>query len=204
MPRSSSSGLRTRSSDTPAAPATSAMPSSVRTLTGSRKASLRRSSRTTPMTPERPRRRERARGSGPSYPSSAATARMRWRVSSETGPLPLKASDAVDGATPAARATAARVGREARGGLGRSAAGPALTPPVPDDPALPRPVPVDAALPRPGAGDAALPGPGPVAPGAGEAVLPAPGAGVAVLPAPGPVVPEPDAPGSLAVSSIAR
>ncbi len=58
-------------------PATSAMPSSVRTFTGSRKASLaQRSSITTPMTPERPRRSERARGSGP---RSRARRRRRAR-----------------------------------------------------------------------------------------------------------------------------
>jgi hypothetical protein len=35
-------------------------------------------------------------------------------ASSDTGPLPLNASEAVDGATPAARATAASVGRDGR------------------------------------------------------------------------------------------
>ncbi|GAA1493240.1 hypothetical protein GCM10009627_15860 [Curtobacterium herbarum] len=50
-------------------------------------------------------------------------------MSSDTGPLPLKARDAVDGATPAARATAASVGRDGRAapsreGFVRDAPGP--------------------------------------------------------------------------------
>ena len=52
-------------SASPAEPVSSVMPSSMAMFIGSRKASLSRSSITTPTIPERPRRRERARGSGP-------------------------------------------------------------------------------------------------------------------------------------------
>lgn len=61
--------------------------------------------------PLRPRRSDAASGSGPAYPSEAAAARTRSRVASDTGVLPLKTTDAVDGETPAVRATSAIVGR---------------------------------------------------------------------------------------------
>jgi hypothetical protein len=64
-----------------------------------------------PITPLRPRRSDAASGSGPAYPSSAAAASTRSRVSGATFGLPENASDAVDGETPACAATAASVGR---------------------------------------------------------------------------------------------
>ena len=100
-------------SSMPAGISSSTWESPSRTLTanGSRKACSSRPSTTTPTTPERPCRRDDARGSGPAYPSSSAAARTRATVSGATGPLPLKASEAVEVDTPAACATARRVGR---------------------------------------------------------------------------------------------
>jgi hypothetical protein len=109
VPLSVGSWSRRRRRPAPSGETASERPSIMRVFTGSRNAVPRCSSKTTPTMPERPRRREAARGSGPVYPRAEAASSTRRRVASETGVFPLNTTDAVEGETPASRATSAMV-----------------------------------------------------------------------------------------------
>ncbi len=100
----SSSGLLTGISSrlVPVRSTSAETPARKPTANGSENAYDSRSVNSTPIEPARPLRSVRAAASGPVYPSSSATAKIRSRSASESWPGLLYALETVDGDTPTA------------------------------------------------------------------------------------------------------